>query len=538
MPLLLFYSMKQYTTTLVFLLLAAYLFTSCHARVELKSGDPDTPQTNESTVAVTFATSIKSPITQLRADSDPNIPVVDNSKLPAIKDLRIVLYANDEEGHPTTVAYAFDRQLEILRGKATGDDLLSFDFDTGRLTVKHEEAIAVGNYSALFFLSPTTALKEATQVGKDFTELSKPILHDFSPKGDLSIIYSIYSNIDSPLQIREEDLAHASAHDAKLFRVEAPALKALTAMTYLKVDEGVQDEEYYIPQGASCIVFVDAQRTNFIPLAENVDITLDDQSVVSIPKCTPYSGLGQTKEELRQHFAYYDQEKGRVNRHRFKPGTDETDSWIIPIPENTLAGSDVHTYTATRLILKVPIIPKKIKDDFDQVWSEAQSRKLKDYGWLKVGEQYYTNKTFKAAYEAAMKQSRPSDVDKKIVAAGKELIAQAMKVNVSEVTTTAAMQFPKYNYRSENVVYYDQGLSYKVLPIRHFKDDQLAKRNSDGRYAVVRNTLYLYQIALSSIGSCTMDEYDRLVKYDSQVLPGDVSIGISKPSIIFTKQTL
>lgn len=538
MPLLLFYSMKQYTIPLVFLLLAAYLFTSCHSRVELKRGIPDTPQTGEPKVTVSFATSIKSPVSQLRADSDPNIPAVDNSKLPAIKDLRIVLYANDEQGRPTTVAYAFDRRFEILRGKATGDDLLGFDFDTGRLTVKHKEAIAVGNYSAVFFLSPNAALKQATQVGKAFTELSKPISHSFSPKGDLSIIYSIYSNIDSPLQIREKDLAQASAHDAKLFRIESPALKALTAMAYLRLDADVQDEEYYIPQGVPCIVFVDAQRTGFTPLAETVEITLDDQSVVSIPKCTPYSGLGQTKEELRQHFEYYDQHRGRTNRHRFMPGADETNSWIIPIPENTLAGSDVHTYTATRLILKAPIVPKVIKDDFDRVLSEAKSIKTNNYGWLKVGEKYYTHKAFKAAYEAARSQSRPSDADKKIVAAGKELTAEAMKVNVSKITATTAMRFPKYNYRSENVAYYDQGLSYKVLPIRHFKDDQLAKRNSDGRYAVVRNTLYLYQIALGSVGSCTMDEYDRLVKYDSQVLPGDVSIGLGKLSIVFTKQTL
>ncbi len=512
-------------------MLCLMIAAACSQRVELKRSIP-TPETEE-LVTVSFATTIGELPTYLRATTPQEL---DMKKTIAVKDLRIVLYANDDTGQPKSVAYTFDRQINILKGKAAGKDLLNFDFETGRLEVKQTEKIEVGNYSVLFFLSPTAALKEATAVGKSYDELSKPIRLDFSERADQSIIYSIYSNIESPLVIQEKQLK--SALSAQLFRIESPTLKALTAMVYMKVDEDLKDPKFYIPEGSMCIVYADAQRNSVVPNPQYSEITLDDQTKVKIPQSLPYSGLGEEKTVLSQNFVYYNLLNGWDNRHRFGMGDKDKDNWIMPIPENTLAGSDVNTYTATRLIIQVPVVPKEIQSDFDQDLQYAQAQNDLNYGWMKVGKSYYTNRTFRTAYANAIAERTPSATEKLIIQAGKELTATATKARPEDINKSASLKFPMHNYRSEVIEYYQRGLSYKVLPIRHFSDQQLAKRNADGRFSVVRNTLYMYHLKITSIGQCDMEEYDRFIKYDSQLFPGNVGLGISKPTIIFAEHSL
>lgn len=501
----------------------------------MKSSGTEAPS-DKPVAEVGFTATLDAATGQLRAETDPATPQIDNKRLIAIKNMRVVFYAQSEEGQPTTVSKVLDSEFVVYRGQATGKDLLSFDFDTNRLKVKNTATVEIKDYTVLIFLSPSDALKEATQVGQPYTALKKPLAHDFSPKGDLSMIYSVYSNLEDPIHLKKEELmdSQKSGH----LKVMTPTLKALSAMVYLQISEQVTDSDYYLSSGSSVQVFVDAQRKTFVPIPQMMEIQLDNQTTTSIPKSEPYSGLAITKEQLEPHFLYFDEQNLKSNRHRFAAGMHPEGSWIIPIPENTVAATDVHTYTTTRLILRPQIIPKSIEADFELDCQKGEKKDGPQYGWLKVGDKYYTLRTFQVAYKAIAQKDKPSKTEKIILDAGKELTAHVLKVSVNKITKSEPLKAPKYNYASENLEYYAEGRSYKVIPIRHFKDDQLRQRNSDGRFAVVRNTLYYYDLTFDSVGACTMEQYNLFLRYDSESVLGDVSVGIATPSIIYTKQSI
>lgn len=513
------------------------LIGGCHARVNLDDAFPKetTKKDVQHDVQIEFAGRLTSALTRAALNEEE---LSAGNKLIALKDLRIVLYSLNENSKPDVARFVFDRTFEIFRGEATGVDLKDFSFEKRTLKLKGSEIIPMGSYAVVYFTSPSVSLKAATEKGKHFNELMKAIvLDDFRGQGMLQ--YSIYSNVDDPLYIREETLRTNGS--AKPYEIAPLNLKALNGLLYVSADPIVDDKRFYIPKNRLFSVWLNAANKTLIPIPVTEKITITGNKEVFLPKDNNYNTSSLSDEGLREQL-WYHKEKGKemLNYYTFSGASkvEKRANWAMAVPENTVSHLSLDSRTVTQLVLQIPIYPKSLVEKV----REGDKDSMLD-SWLSTASgESYLFEDFKTAYDSARttSEAKRTKEQKEIFVIGRELTAASKGTTVESLSGEEPLNAPEFCYSSPNVQFHHKGMTYFSIPIRHFDDSAQPDPNVDGRYGVVRNTLYYYHIkAFSGVGATVFDKIDNGVrKYDKELNLSSGTSVIALPEIIIREVNL
>ena len=522
-------------------LLSVVCFASlfgCNPSVNLDGTEPEAPGGNqpgnkdpEETIQITLSGKLDA-ATFLRGAISKDELLASN-KLIAAKDLRAVFYSLNDLGKPDTVRFTFDRSFEIFRGKATGEDLADFSFETRTIKFKGSELIPMDDYAVVYFLSPTAGLRERTGVGKRFEALTEVVaLEEFMNTGLLQ--YSIYSNIEAPVYLKKEEMRKADA--SGVFEIEAAHLKALNGLVYLTADPVVESGDYYIPKDRSFYAYLNVANKTLIPLPVKEKIVLNGGAEVYLPRDNNYNTTLLSDAGLREQFRYFTEEDLNVINHYSFTGAanaPEGDNWAMAVPENTVSHLSLDSKTVTQIVLRVPMYPVSLLSSIGD-----DKKDTVEEGWLSLNDgTCYLFSGFKKEYEAATAVAEADRTEKQrdIVAAGKELIAAAIGTTPEEVSDEVEFRGPTTAYSGKLLKNHPSGLVYFSFPVRHFNDDKQPDPTVDGRYGVVRNTLYYYHIkSFPGLGATTFPEIARVVRrYDEEIASGVGGATFELPDFVF-----
>lgn len=493
--------MRNHNLSMVSVLLFAFLFSGCNARVELGDVTPEVEY--EELVDVSFSAGF----------DDLSTRVYPTGKFEVAKhrvtfnDLRFVFYHVDPDTHrATTVAYLFDKNVSAQKGVFSGVDLQAdtsdASADTLSFEVKGTESIAIDDYHLYVFASPNKAIKEVTEVGKDFSLLLDPLL--FDPENDFDKYYlnhSLYFN-ETPIVIKREDLKQV-APGAKM-NIPAARLSSLNALLSVEWKKSMKDPEYEII-GENLFFYTDVQNRSFKLFAENDPVLAGAGLDLYYPMDGNYQGLsGAEQSVLESHFFYTDftREGRSIAIHMSSLNPSRKDSYRA-VPENTLAASDAFGNLATRVVFRVNVIPTSIKSKFKE--SDISNGNVT---WVWYDSKCYAYGDFVRLYNSIVAKGNAQ------TEAEKAMISEASNfVKPSDFTS------PKINYGfdGEVVKLYYKGETFYATPITHFTEGQLGgNRNLPGRFGVVRNNHYRLVInSFATIGKAATSALPRSVNYNS-----------------------
>lgn len=497
--------MKRLMSTLLASL--ALLAVGCSSpRQELDDLDPATA----GMASISFDLNVAAhqrPEARLRADDNF---IEDKGQLWTMNGLRVVLYKQDESGNPTEVAYAFDKDIRVFQDDREGADLLNPESNGGLLSITGISGIAPADYTIIFFSTPSQAIISATTPGKDYSELKRPLDIDFTNEtihgNDLkysSKMYSSATNIDNPTKVSREDLLKAiGSSPLKLGSITLRATDAAILVKY----ENIRKEPGESEVTAEDLVQLYPDVLNktlllFPQMAEDKELSL------SIPMDNNYSGLKSwSEDQFRENFSYSHIKVSHPYFYRANSSNKEITKPIV-VPENTTAPGDLCTQTVTRLIMIVQVTPTSSELPYSvsskMTWF---SYKGKNYDWIKFAGKY-------AEAANLYKSQNPTPTDDQ-----RELLEIGLAINTALKSGTTAPQLgdPLANkpedegYDSEDLKIYTKGYAFYSIPIRHFSDKVAPSLETIGRYAVVRNTLYL--ITIQSITHLGAPTYESLVE--------------------------
>lgn len=497
--------MKRLKSTLLASL--ALLTVGCSSpRQELDDLEP----TTSGTASISFDLNVAAhqrPDARLRADDNF---IEDKGQLWTMNGLRVVLYKQDESGNPTEVAYAFDKDIRVFQDAREGADLLNPGSNGGLLSITGISGIAPADYTIIFFSTPSQAIISATTPGKDYSELKRPLDIDFTNEtihgSDLMYstkLYSSATNIDNPTKVSREDLLKAIGSSP--LKLGSITLKATDAAILVKY-ENIRKEPGESEVTAEDLVQLYPDVLNktlllFPQMAEDKELSL------SIPMDNNYSGLKSwSEDQFRESFSYSHIKVSHPYFYRANSSNKEITKPIV-VPENSTAPGDLCPQAVTRLIMKVQVTPTSSEPSYttssQMTWF---SHKGKNYDWIKFKNEY---EKAVAAYKA--KNSKPTKEQTKLLEIG-----LAINTALKSGTTAPQLGDPLANkpedegYDSEDLKIYAQGIAFYGIPIRHFGDDVAPSLETIGRYAVVRNTLYL--ITIQSITHLGAPTYESLVE--------------------------
>lgn len=503
----------------------AVMTLACNPRQEINDLDLVTSGKG----AITFDLSLASynhPRTIFRADEEI---LKDKAKLNTINGLRIVLYKDNDKGEPGEVAYAFDKDVNAFRGERKGADLLNPDDTAGIFSITGIDGIEPANYTLYFFATPSRALIQATQPGKDFAEIKRPLKIDFTDKfvkgadmGFHTALYSSASNIDSPVKVSEEELFKSVASSPiKLGSITLRALDGI-AIAKLDIDQAKQASSGMII-GKEHFFYPDVLNKSVILFPE---LDKDAENNLSIPKDDNYNGMeGWTETQLAEAFQY-NPIIGNANTSTWLNNKDDITDPIV-LPENTTAPNQLSNRVVTRLVAWLNVMPTSQEEGFaiedNTSWF---SYKGKNYSWAKFTEKYAT---------AAKANNEGTTTTKE----GKALLEIGLAINKALNKGSIAPKYgdmlhtvPKEGFDSKDLKIYTKGCSYFSIPIRHYSDEVTQSLKTIGRYGVVRNTLYLISItSITRIGAPTYDSLPKETNYTAAVT-SDLSIDFEDRKLI------
>lgn len=498
---------------------------ACNSRQEINDLDPATSGKG----AISFDLNLSSynhPRAILRTDEEI---LKDKAMLNTINGLRVVLYKDNDQGEPGEVAYAFDKDVNVFRGVRKGADLLNPDDTAGVLSVTGIDGIEPANYTLYFFATPSKALIQATQPGKDFAEIKRPLMIDFTDKfiegqdmGYHRVLYSSASNIDSPIKVSERDLFKSVASNP--IKLGGITLRALDGIAIAKLDI---DQAKQAPSGV-----IIGEPHYFYPDVLNKSVILfptldkDVEKNLSIPKDDNYDSMkGWSETQLAEAFQYNSISASALTSTWLKTKDDITDPIILP--ENTTAPSLLSNRVVTRLVARLNVMPTSQEEGFaiedNTSWL---SYKGKNYSWAKFEEKYAA---------AATKNNNGTTITKE----EKALLEIGLTINKALNKESIAPKYgdklhtiPIEGFDSKDLKIYTRGCSYFSIPIRHYSDKVAKSLKSIGRYGVVRNTLYLITItSITHIGAPTYDSLPKETNYAAAVT-SDLSIDFEDRNLI------
>ena len=491
----------------------------CQPRVNLDDTKPEVPEEEVvDETAVTFSADLRRPETRAGITEDD---LLASNKLISAKDMRIVFYSLNEGGKPDKVAYAFDREFLIYRGKATGEDLESFNFDDRKLKLKGKELLPIGDYAVIYFTTPSKAIKAATELGKEYGELMKAVsIEDITENGVLR--YSIYSNIENPLMVTKEEMQEAGAIDA--FEIKPSDLKALNGLVYVTAEANIEDEAYYIPKDRTIFLRATVTNKTLIPHPVYAKVMLKDGNEAKIPEDKNYDTTSLSESGLKEEFFYHETESTFEHNYNYikfdgstvdKAGAD----WAMPLQENTVSHLSLTSKTVTQLLLCVPVYPVSLLEEIGET-----DKDISEQSWLRVAGKDYLEDPFMAKYTAAaaIDEEDRNEEEQAIVEAGRELAKLNPQYKTPKEGDEPAVFTPDYSYHGTKVDFRHWGFSYYSVPIRHYENAVQPDPGKDGRYGVVRNTLYYYHITgFTTIGATEFADLDRTTRhYDEETEAG------------------
>lgn len=503
----------------------AVMALACNPRQEINDLDPATSGEG----AITFDLNLSSynhPRTILRADEEI---LKDKAMLNTINGLRVVLYKDNDQGEPGEVAYAFDKDIYAFRGVRKGADLLNPDDTAGVFSVTGIDGIEPANYTLYFFATPSKALIQATQPGKDFGEIKRPLMIDFADKfvtgedmGYHRALYSSASNIDSPIKVSEEALLKSVASNP--IKLGGITLRALDGIAIAKLDI---DQAKQAPSGV-----IIGEAHYFYPDVLNKSVILfptldkDVEKNLSIPKDDNYDGMeGWSETQLAEAFQYNPISADALTSTWLKTKADITDPIILP--ENTTAPGLLSNRVVTRLVARLNVMPTSQEEGFaikdNTSWF---SYKGKNYSWAEFEKKYTA---------AATKNNNGTTITKE----EKTLLEIGLTINKALNKGSIVPKYgdklptvPAEGYDSKDLKIYTWGCSYFSIPIRHYSDEVTQSLKTIGRYGVVRNTLYLISItSVTRIGAPTYDSLPKETNYTAAVT-SDLSIDFEDRNLI------
>ena len=504
----------------------AVMALACNSRQEINDLDPATSGKG----AISFDLNLSSynhPRAILRTDEEI---LKDKAMLNTINGLRVVLYKDNDQGEPGEVAYAFDKDVNVFRGVRKGADLLNPDDTAGVLSVTGIDGIEPANYTLYFFATPSKALIQATQPGKDFAEIKRPLMIDFTDKfiegqdmGYHRVLYSSASNIDSPIKVSERDLFKSVASNP--IKLGGITLRALDGIAIVKLDIDQSKQ-------ASSGVIIGKEEHYFYPDVLNKSVILfpkldkDAEKNLSIPKDDNYEGMeGWSETRLAEAFQY-NPIIGVSKTNNLINGQKSFTEPII-LPENTTAPDLLSNRVVTRLVARLNVMPTSQEESFAiEDKSSWFSYKGKNYSWMKFEKKYA------AAATANKNGSTTTKEEKTLLEIGLAINKALNKESTEPKYGDKLPAVPAEGYDSKDLKIYSTGFSYFSIPIRHYSDEVAKSLKSIGRYGVVRNTLYLITItSITHIGAPTYDSLPKETNYAAAVT-SDLSIDFEDRNLI------
>lgn len=522
--------MKRLKSTLLASL--ALLAVGCSSpRQELDDLEP----TTSGTASISFDLNVAAherPDARLRTEDNF---MEDKGQLWTMNGLRVVLYKEDESGNPAEVAYAFDKNIRVFQDMREGTDLLNPESKGGLLSITGISGIAPADYTIIFFSTPSQAIISATTPGKDYSELKRPLDIDFTDKtvlgNDLRYFTKVYSsatNIDNPTRVsREELLKSIGSSPLQLGSITLKATDAAVLVRYENVEKDPGESE--VTPAGYVELYPDVLNKTLLLFPETAE---DKELNLSIPKDNNYSGLKSwSADKLREEFCYSDVRIRFVSFYTAHSSTKKLTRPIV-LPENTTAPEDLCTQAVTRLVMKAKVKPTTSETscaiDSHKTWF---SYKGKNYDWVKFEKKYSEAVT---AYKAP--DPKPTDAQKELLNIGLA-INTALKSGATPPSLgDPLLQMPTEGYDSEDLKIYAQGIAFYCIPIRHFSDEVAPTLQAIGRYATVRNTVYL--ITIKSITSLGAPTYESLIDGVSYTDSGTASFTIEQDDRTLIKTTI
>lgn len=522
--------MKRLKSTLLASL--ALLAVGCSSpRQELDDLEPTTSGTASISFDLNVATHQR-PDARLRADDNF---IEDKGQLWTMNGLRVVLYKQDESGNPTEVAYAFDKDIRVFQDTREGSDLLNPESNGGLLSITGISGIAPADYTIIFFSTPSQAIISATTPGKDYNELKRPLDIDFTNEtihgNNLKYstkLYSSATNIDNPTKVSREDLLKAiGSSPLKLGSITLKATDAAILVKYENIRKGPGESEVTAEDRVQ--LYPDVLNKTLLLFPQKAE---DKELGLSIPIDNNYSGLKSWSEDkFRESFSYSHIKVSHPYFYRANSSNKEITKPIV-VPENTTAPGDLCPQAVTRLIMKVQVTPTSSEPSYtissQRTWF---SYKGKNYDWIKFASKYAEAVTLYKAQSSTLTDDQ------------KELLKIGLAINTAlkSGTTTPEpgdrlIEKPAEGYDSEDLKIYAQGIAFYCIPIRHFSDDVAPSLETIGRYAVVRNTVYL--ITIKSITSLGAPTYESLIDGVSYTDSSTASFTIEQDDRTLIKTTI
>lgn len=522
--------MKRLKSTLLASL--ALLAVGCSSpRQELDDLEPTTSGTASISFDLNVATHQR-PDARLRADDNF---IEDKGQLWTMNGLRVVLYKQDESGNPTEVAYAFDKDIRVFQDTREGSDLLNPESNGGLLSITGISGIAPADYTIIFFSTPSQAIISATTPGKDYNELKRPLDIDFTNEtihgNNLKYstkLYSSATNIDNPTKVSREDLLKAiGSSPLKLGSITLKATDAAILVKYENIRKGPGESEVTAEDRVQ--LYPDVLNKTLLLFPQKAE---DKELGLSIPIDNNYSGLKSWSEDkFRESFSYSHIKVSHPYFYRANSSNKEITKPIV-VPENTTAPGDLCPQAVTRLIMKVQVTPTSSEPSYtissQRTWF---SYKGKNYDWIKFASKYAEAVTLYKAQSSTLTDDQ------------KELLKIGLAINTALKSGTIASRLgdpltekPTEGYDSEDLKIYAQGIAFYCIPIRHFSDDVAPSLETIGRYAVVRNTVYL--ITIKSITSLGAPTYESLIDGVSYTDSSTASFTIEQDDRTLIKTTI
>lgn len=467
---------------ILILFLSTILLGSCKSRVDL-GYSPNSFE--EQTAEVTF-TGLIGGFQQGKLKSYPTDDAGKAKHRIHFNGVRIVLYSvnEDDPTQPDKVAYVFDKDIKAVAGTFSGNDYLPAVVETNEgisFRVKGKEKIKVGNYLVYYFTSCNEQLKNATSVGKPFSEITGTLSYD--RENDFRygrLLNNIYFSND-PIKISKSLFSDNAIN--KTYELSMAKLTAINAVLSVKWKNVVNDKRYEII-GDQILVFPDVQNLKYY-LFPKADEHLQSKFQIYYPIDPNYGGFAEKSlEELKNEFMYHDALSiGVTSSH----DPNFSSSYRL-IPENTVASTETSAKVITRVILRVRMIPKNIKAQLTP--AELANRKL---GWVDFNEKQYVDTDFLKTYKELLTKSTTTEEEKAFIAAGKRII----------ISKNGTHELAQRGYEDDEIKFYFHSNNYFTFPITHSSLDALGATTDNGGYfGVVRNHHYEYIInSFSTIGN-------------------------------------
>lgn len=414
--------------------------------------------------------------------------------------IRIVFYTTDKDDptQPDKVAYVFDKDIKAIAGSFSGTDYLPSLIESNEginFRVKGSEKIVVGDYLVYYFTSCNDQLKNATSVGKPFSEITGTLNYD--PEKDFNkgqLKNNIYYNSEPIKVIKSLFDSKSSIH--KTYQLPTAKLTAINAALSVKWKKEVKDQRYEI-EGDKILVIPDVQNLKYL-LFPKADEHLQSKFQIYYPIDPNYGGFAnKSVDELKSEFLYYYYGSGYLGKWSNHDSSDL--SPYLLIPENTVASSETSAKVITRVILLVRIIPKSLKEQLAQ--KEAGGTK---HGWVNYNRKQYIDNDFENIYQSLRKKSTLTDEEKEFIAVGSRIMQSGKNALIPD------------GYEDNDIQYYNRSYCYYAFPITHSSLDAVGGTTDNGGYfGVVRNHHYEYAInSFSSIGKAST----KYLSYDLDYL--------------------